>query len=436
MNERLAIVLATLFFFCFCSGSSIGVLRAQDSKQEEHRQAIQEEDKLTPDKTTTSAVSDEVRNQIVEFFDELQIAFSSEQGSSIPQQFSVDALVKSAEERGVLEPVEGAERERLIQGVRKGIARSAEQWKYMEWDTHDIRKIDRLTTDKFAVVIRHWYEEEQTYSIVRWWLVQDSSSTFKIYDFESFDHNLRISSLLAAGWVAAKNKAPWVKPFIRLFAVIQQDSIEALVSNLNEHQTDIDTILAGNPPAEIRGFTLMLLALHHMSAETQESNQKALETAERIVRSRNYPIGHYLKGLALMNLEQYAEAIDSFEDYSRLLGWDSDTYELVSDCYLVLENDTKAIEFAELGLKDNPRATGCLASLALALPSERRAELRPHFKKLDYDEGALEHVIDWAIECEEYGLARYLLVWLKEAHPKSDLIGVLQRNPGKVDFCF
>ncbi len=421
MNAKLQIILAILLFaFGNCQS---GNLQGQDVKppQDESRQAFQEKGDSSND-DESQEVTEEVEKQIADFFDELQVAFNSENGSEIPRLFSIGELVDSAEERGIFDLGKGERRTQLVKAIQSGFGRAAYQWTYMAWDSHEIRKIEALERDRFAVFVRHWHDTDEIYSKIRWWLVRTAPGEFKIYDFEDFDFNLRTSSLLGSALTDVPNRPAWLEPMRRLGLAFQTASPEDVMSNLDKYQTEVDDILAGDPPTEIRNFVDTLRVNHLLFADTSESNQTALKIVEEMHQAGDPPIAHYLKGELLMSLEQFEEAIESFENYSQRLGWDSDTYEMISDCHMALGDEDKSIEAAQLGLKDNHRSWGCLASLGLALPAERFEELKPHFEKLNFDEGALEYSMDWAIESENLELGRFLFGWLKEKHPESELI--------------
>lgn len=393
-------------------------LAAQDGKDAKNQALTQDQDS----EKTELDVSDELKNQIADYFDELKVAFADEDGLAIAEQFSLEDLVRSAEDRGIADFGNGNRRRQMMRGMRAGFNAAARNWRHMAWDSHDIRDIDRIAPDQFAVYVRNWHDEIETYSKIRWWLVKTDADSFKIYDLQDFDQGLRVSSIFGAAMAAIEGKKTWVDPFQQLVQAFQQSDPEEFIAGLDAHQRLVESILNGDPPTEIKNFVMMLQASHQISVSTEESCQEAVEITEKMIQDGNPPIAHYLQGNAWMVLEEYEEAIKTFEIYAEMLDWDADTYESVSDCYRSLGKIDQAIESATLGLKDNARSWGCLVSLSMALPKGRWDELKPHFEKLDYDEGALECVIDWAIDSDGLELAQHIFAWLKQKHPQSDLI--------------
>jgi len=157
--------------------------------------------------------------------------------------------------------------------------------------------------------------------------------------------------------------APWVAKFVTLTRTLQQNSGDMMDMLQNAVKPARD-LIDSNPPREIKSFGYVML----VSGTMMDDVEKALELIEDAeADDAMSPILWYHKGITLSELGRDEEALVEWDKYIELLGRDSDILELMADSHFTLGNMTKSKELALEGLRDNPKALGCLSSLVLPL---------------------------------------------------------------------
>ncbi|MBL8890829.1 MAG: hypothetical protein JNL67_12690 [Planctomycetaceae bacterium] len=372
---------------------------------------------LDPSKTKHSvdvSVPEDVRLAM----EELNNALQSGSSRRIGRKFSVAAMFDVLVERQLVSGSE-AELAEFRKLLETGLRSQFRTFSDLAWVEAKWVRFEQLDEQRVVLLARHYDSIEPTHT-VRWWLKREEES-WQIYDFEIVDFNLRVSTMLGTGFSFAKDRPA-------LLAAIQELSIK--VNSLASGQLDeedmeqlievADEVLDDEYPEDIKRFGLLIRAMALMQLDELPEALDDLKQLEKMpVES---PILYGLRGDILSAQERFEAAIESYKKLGDSLGYDVSVHESIADAYLALGEWEKAEQQARLGLQDWPESTGCLASLAAALPPNKVAELDPFLRELDYDEEALATVIFWCIEADRLAGARFAYKLLKEHHQDSDLI--------------
>ncbi len=383
-------------------------------------------DSADPKKTESSQdIDPATRESIGKFFELLQTKFDFTDANSgaeyldLPEMESVirqNTKVNQSTESGAP----------FVDALKTHWPTSMESWQQeFYWDRHRINKIEKLDERRFAVSIRHFQEADDVFLKLRWTIVRQDDESWKFSNIEDSDQGVAVTSLLAILIAPNDNQADWVLPTKLWLLNVQGKSFfdEDMNPNLETLEA-LDQILDLQPPADIQAFLLTLKISLWMVSEDAGQTDVDLHNFQQL--PGEHPIVYYFKGGVLMSEGDFSGAIDNYERYAELTGWDPDVCESVADSYLELGEINKAIEFSLKGLEDDAEAFGCLATLAIALPDDRKSELNTWFEKNNFDEDILAGVIDWALTNDDQAAASYAFGILKARHPRSPVVKELQ----------
>lgn len=360
------------------------------------------------------SVPDDVRLAM----EELNNAFQSGSGRRIGQKFSVSAMFDLLVERQLISGTEEelTETRKLLETGLRGQFRTFSElaWVQAKWV-----RFERLDEQRVVVLARH-YDSLEPIHTVRWWLKREEE-TWRVYDLEVVDFNLRISSMLGIGFSFAKDRPASLAALQELSVkvnslasgMLEEEDLEELIELADE-------VLDDDYPEDFKRFGLLIRAMALMQLEELPEALDDLKKLEKMPTES--PMLHGLRGDILVATEQYEAAIKSYVKLGEALGYDVSVHESIADAYLAMEEWENAEKHARLGLEDLPESMGCLASLAAALPPSKMAELEPFFRDNGYDEERLATVIYWCVEADRLAGARYAFKLLKEHHKDSDLI--------------
>jgi len=356
-------------------------------------------------------------------FTNLAKAFQGGHGTRIGRYISGEEMFNYAERAGLFK----LESDRYRKGFKKGFIKGLESGfsnsgNMMGYDDAEIVRIEIISDNEFIAYTKLWDDEYEIYSKMRWWLLKDKHDNWVIYDYEDFDSNIRVSTLLGLLVPAPGKKTQvWTKEFskmVRQYQSTNSDNMEEALIELGEQAKKF--LKHKDLPAEIRSFSrLMLIG----SLLVQEQYQEALDQIELLEASKSdAPVLAYNKGLCLVGLERWDEAIEYYTKYSKLLGWDSDLHEVMADAYFKKGDLLKTAEHARKGLQGNANAIGCLASLAASIPEADFDQITKDIAKSKDQEESYEVVMDYLIAVEKIDRAKALFKKFKQAFPQSELI--------------
>jgi len=355
------------------------------------------------------------------------------QGSArkVVEQFYFRGMIDSLIDRDVLDDLDEIGRKRFEKLMQRKMIGMVDRLRPMAWDEARWLQREEIEADTIMVLGRFYNKEVGIFTYVRYWL-RKSNDQWQVFDFEDLDFNLRFSTLAQFGLDALKAGETWPLATAKFIETIMPILLDPDFDEEIDHEELIelgDQILEGNPPAEIVGFVswTQIWLMFNFGDEIDE--KVALDELDELENSHpSMPGLYYLRGSIHQALENHQEAIDAFLAYAKLLDFDADMHEMISDSYLSLGKEELALKHAELGLEDHPLSVGCLCSFANALPADDLDRLEPHFARHKYDEGTLASVIDWCIYEEKSKTARYVFAKLIEHHPESEYLEIYQED--------
>ncbi len=407
-------------------------LPVQEQVQEQTAEpaAVQQPGESTP--PVVRDVSAEHVGEIETFFAKLGEALRSGDEGTLATCFSGEKMAQSCDDRGLLKIGDDKLRAALIEAIDENLDESFPLWcETMAWDRIEFRSFTAGEKQTVVVVTRGWNGIQQVWTLIRWWLARNEDGSWVVFDFEDLDTGLRTSTMLGIGVEATRSGAAWLPKLTALITYSTRGEPTAgVLETMDDLERLIDEVLEDQVPADIEAFVL-ILKINNLLGQEEGPREALLLTGRLQKLMPDSPIVWYLRGIANFTLEQYSESVAACEKYAELTGWDSDICEKISDSWFQLDEREKARKFAEQGLQDNPQAWGCLASLAVSLPDDRKAELEPWLARCEYDIAVIEMVIDWTIEQEEWSAADFLFALLKKHHADSELIPYYETELGR-----
>ncbi|WP_346188535.1 hypothetical protein [Rubritalea halochordaticola] len=343
---------------------------------------------------------------------------------SLASYVELDRMIKSLKKRGLIDQMGEEKRESFTKLGSMAMAKGLMQMQEMlELDKVRVVNI-QVENDKHLVVYtKLWSRYLQSYCCMRWWLVKNENGEWKAYDYEDLDSNLRASSLL--GLLLrdmGKKDAPWGQEFGALCVHLSRYRMsEDEGVDIDVIHKSVDKLLKMELPREVEMFARYFKMTTYYELGEYELAKGELD--KMLVLDADIVGLVFMQGEIAYGLEKYGEAIKHYEKYASIMGWDSDIHEAMSDTYQEMGEDLKAEKHAKLGLKDNPDALGCVASLAIVLPEDRRKELLPHIEASSRPEEAFEVTIDYLLAMEEYDYAQWLIHSVQdEMHAHKELL--------------
>ncbi len=371
------------------------------------------------------------RAEIESFFDSVNEAFATDP-QAVLQLVSREHLTARAARRGLANPDQlndGKVADELADALRQ----ASEVWfSGFTSDQYDILELKFVGDDQAEAYLRHWDDGQEIYSKYRWWLIRTDQG-WKVSDVRDVEYNLQASSILASVSQAARNNEPWVAELAATASAL----LEALATDdeaisFDSVQDEIDTLLNRKIPDDLRAWALSLKI--NWLLDQEDSAEETLDLIHEMENLEgDYPAVHFLRGQVLVSTADYQQALESFQKYADRFGWDADICEFMADTCYSMDDLPRSVEFAEKGLTDKPQSWGCLASLAVALPTDQKSKLDRYLDNLNNEESLLEYLIDWSIQMSDMEAARHVYAVLVQKHPDSELIAhyqeILDQSP-------
>jgi len=280
----------------------------------------------------------------------------------------------------------------------------------------EILNIQVISDQEMTVFTRQWDNTIETYTRTRWWLTNKDGG-WKIYDLEDMDTIFRFSSIVVAGIESSNGGATWLKAFQRIVTGVE--AAEDLLSiDYASLEADAHFVIMSSAPKDFKKVALVI----YLQALT-ESGQLDKGLKEALQAEKDYPEAHILKqflGNIYFQQEEYDKAIISFNDYTDLMGKDSETMMVLSDVYYEKKELAKSLEYCLAGIKMNPRHAGCIASYAVLLDKSDWPKLLPLIKETKKAKEAIEIILDYAIDQEKLELAKWLFGHFKQQFPDDE----------------
>lgn len=399
-------------------------------------QSIQE---VEPDAKTREALDvfadggehegEKAPEEIQEYFRRLGEATRSEKKLKGASFLSMEALLEAAKDSGALDDFSEEQLSVFEKVLPASVDQMGESMKMMAYDRFKILKVETLEGGGKLVSVRHYDNDLNLTFPMRWWLTQrEGKEGYLCYDFEEMSMGLRTAQMFAIGAAAGIEKRaspPWLLSLTLIVNTMQQNDLADPDIWLEIEKPVLQLAADQGTPKELQTFAnIMRVNLHLNKGDTQAANADLARIREEGI---DVPIWHYLKGNVLMVEENYDEALEEFASHAKFLGWDSDTLELVADCYYYLEDYEKARAAAVRGLKDNPSSWACAASWAASSTTEQlQTESARVFGTASNLEELYESSLDYLLDLEESEKAKVLFSVFKKEVNESDLFDYYQ----------
>ncbi len=366
--------------------------------------------------------------QIKRLFQKIGDQFLDDDFQAVESSFDLPKLIESTEQRGILDlGSDDRQRDTYTRNFKTGFNSKLHSWgELISWYQFEVTEIRRNSDDSVSVMTRHWDDSDEVYFRMQWWL-HDTDTGWKIFDLADVDSSLRVSTMMAIGFNAAKQQKPWLEPMRSIVNKINElGDLNSVILDESLIE-DTQAMLHEDAPEDVRFFGLLAVCLHQLYAK--EDPAGALVTSGEMAKiNSSAPVILLLQADAHQLASQPEQALKAYRQYAERFGWDAETCETVSDIHYNLKNKNKSAEFAEMGLADQPTSWGCLASLAVALPANEKSKLSAHFAKIGNDLDAMELVTNWAINNDDLAAARQILSLMRQHHPDSPLINLYQEQ--------
>lgn len=411
-----ATVSLVLLLLCISFSSATGAIQeASNSKEAATPPGVEQ----------GSDVDSADRDSIARFFEELQTKFDlndSNSGFEYLELAEMEAVIRN-NARVIQKPESGTEFADALKRHWPTAMDSFQQEFY--WTRHRILKIEKVNDRQLAVTVRHYQQADELYLKLKWTVVRQADGSWKIGNIEDIEQGVAVTALLAVLVAPNDGQADWVLPTKQwLLTNGEKAFFDEDMNPSAEIMDAADQILELQPPTDIQAFLLTLKVSIWMVSD--DASQADVDVHNFAQLPGEHPLVYYFKGGLLMSEENYSGAIEQYERYAQLTGWDPDVCEAIADCYWHMEEYKKAVEFAIRGLDDEPDSLGCLATLAITLPDDRKSELGVWFEKNKFDEQLLTSIIEWALTNNDQVAASYLFGVLKTHHPRSPSVKELQ----------
>lgn len=361
-----------------------------------------------------------------EMLGRLRLAFSQENVSELAQLIDGDTMVREAIEMGALPAsvVRGDRGRAFVRGFEQGMSQAlAATGSLMKWDETRITRIEATDVDRMIVYVKLWDEEMEAYSKLRWWL-KKSGSEWKVYDFEDFDMNVRMSMMIGVGFTASQSgeNQIWAQSLLKILAFMQQqESAMTTLLTIDELDPVFETLIsAEGVPPKIQGLAHFFKAAICIVDEDWKAALDQIEAAQQI--DPGLPVHLYMKTTVFSQMGRYEEARKSLDAYAEKLGWDADTCMFAAQIAYDSGDSKTAREFALRGLEDQPGSFYNLEYYGLALPEAEKGKIEDYFLKLSDSESGFEYLMDAFLLQEDDAAMNALMAIQREHHPDSELI--------------
>lgn len=395
-------------------------------------------------KSAPKVIADDTETGVPEgvnqLFVRLQQAARNGQGDAVLALLDVNAMVDSLIDRGIVEVSGPQFRKGFLKGLLEGMETKADilaksfTLDRLRFLTHE--RLDEQGGDpKVAVTTRSIDRDLGITVYMKWWLVQ-ADDEWRLYDFQDIGTGLRWSTATGSLAAAAQQEKEWVAPFLE-FASMQQAIKTGQSLDVEGIFETSARLLESEMPADCRAYVLIVRSgVAQMLDDFDEAMAADLliDLDELRELDLDTPMESYVRGTLLVELEQYEDAIASFEKYAERLAWDADVCESVADAWAALDDDAKAVEYALRGLNDNADSVGCLMTLAVALPADRKSEMDAWLQRYGFAESVLESVIDWCLANDDTMGALHGFKHLRRHHPDSYLIDYYNKVMNITDY--
>ncbi len=341
---------------------------------------------------------------------------------SIMRHFDIDRMSDEIGDPALVPHRKSTARRPFVVGLRRGMGTGmARRSPIFQWTTSEIRNVKKLNNEECVVIVRHKHPNGTTLK-VRWWLTRRTGG-WKIYDFESLDVGMRVST--TAGSLAQLGAGR-----LGEVAIAGNELTEAgqalAVNDIAGAEVHLKNLPANLPP-RLEALRLLLTAIVHLHYQRSREALDSLEAAKRL--HADMPVADFLRGLAFTRLGKWDEALKCLNDYRTLLGDDEDVCRELGDALRGARRfDEASIEYRK-SLDLNPRDAEAFRGFLRSLGGDaNKDDVGPRFAKLTH---LRENFDVFAADCEQRQFPELLLPLvltmrrLDPLYPPVDFYGAL-----------
>jgi hypothetical protein len=286
------------------------------------------------------------------------------------------------------------------------------------WKSYDVRSVRFLDGDQEAIAYVRHVDDEGTVSRVAWWITA-RNETWRVYDYEVLDLNMRLSVLLGGAFALKRSDLPIKRSALAAVQTLYRAMLEMSAGKLEAARALVD-LNDAELPSELRALRAILLASYHLDSAEDD---KALSELDRALSLRgDMPVARALRAAVLLALDRPQEALEDARKYSELLGSDADNCVVTSEALLKLGRRAEAQSQALLALKEDPQSRDAVLALGRALPDDHKAELKPPFLALVDLPAAFEQIADALLVDKDLPALRALIDAFRSSHPEHELV--------------
>ena len=216
-----------------------------------------------------------------------------------------------------LDSVPAGSRSQFNSGVKSGMTSALTQSQSVLVIRRNLKRVKFSDDRREAVVYTHDFTDDGSQQKTRWWL-RRSGSTWRIFDLESLDGGLRMSSIMAtAAQIGLGNPGLMqsVQKVMRAMQLIQ-------AGNLAKAQTDLEALESASFPPDIESFRRLVWAGLHSRQSKYDLVLKDCDAIE--ATGHDVPMVHEFRATAYYERKDYDKSLASALAWKAALGGDLD----------------------------------------------------------------------------------------------------------------
>ena len=330
---------------------------------------------VSPPVQAEAADAASVRREVASVLDSLTRALATGDEADIQRHFSIPHFVGAIQSHEGVPDLGILKRTALSFSLRRIFLRHLNVGdEQPSWEQLALKRIETASDPERAIA---WSRERDADGIgtsTRWWLVR-REGRWMVYDYEDLDVGYRLSMLLAARVAGGLDG----NSALCANADALDEAIEALHDeNTEQLRAALDRLSEPLPgPFEALRWTLETVC--GVAMDDWEAGLAASDRADAI--RQEIPLVSYMRGMCLVELKRYREAIEAVDRYEEFLGPDHDSHHLRGRALTGMDRQAEAEKVFLLGLEDYSDSVDNLIGLARVLPAERKEEFVPYFEK-------------------------------------------------------
>ena len=340
-------------------------------------------------------------------------------GDGFVRLFHLRRLLAEVEAGGALPQIRTASQEEaFLRGTEKGLAQSirALAGSLLQWKGVQVVRVRFLPARPEAEAFT-WVRLGVARAKFRFWLIKEGAS-WKVFDFESIEDGLRITTAMASVAGSAFDPAGSAKIQRAVRAV--KEAVALMTTDLDKAAAVLRRARAENPHVLILN---QLDILEGMVLNAQGKNEEALALFDRaLARRKDLPMAHHGRGQVFFALEKHEEAIRAENEYLALVGDDAEGLATVGQSLEALKRTDEAVAAFRRGAASDDEDWTCRQHLARLLVGQKKVrEALPFFLEACRRAPADENVFGEAAEALEEAQAWEALLELSRDEVKRGL---------------